>query len=301
MERTITQDKTYKIRRGFRILLIVAAYGYLAYALLTFKHYGEFAAHFHSAGWKELFSFALAVLLFPLNISMESEKWRCLLSYLTSLSRKESQRQVYYGFVGALLTPDRLGDYPARASMLQEGVSKKKAVALGFAGSMVLAAVNIGLGVVALLICGIEFPSLERRQLILLSVILLVCFFAISCIMAFLSECKSIQRIPKLPFRQQLQVVGWSALRYLVFCLQLYCLLRFAGAGLTIAIPIYYLVLTLLPALPAADPALRGGVGMMVFGAFSSNVPAAALATVLLWIINNLFPLIIGTFIVKNT
>ena len=103
-----------------------------------------------------------------------------------------------------------------------------------------------------------------------------------------------------------MQVVGWSALRYLVFCLQLYCLLRFAGAGLTIAdslvaIPIYYLVLTLLPALPAADPALRGGVGMMVFGAFSSNVPAAALATVLLWIINNLFPLIIGTFIVKNT
>lgn len=305
MERTITQDKTCKIRRGFRILLIVAAYGYLAYALLTFKHYGEFAAHFHSAGWKELFSFALAVLLFPLNISMESEKWRCLLSYLTSLSRKESQRQVYYGFVGALLTPDRLGDYPARASMLQEGVSKKKAVALGFVGSIVLAAVNIGLGVVALLICGIEFPSLERRQLILLSVILLVCFFAISCVMAFLSKCKSIQRIPKLPFRQQLQVVGWSALRYLVFCLQLYCLLRFAGAGLTIAdslvaIPIYYLVLTLLPALPAADPALRGGVGMMVFGAFSSNVPAAALATVLLWIINNLFPLIIGTFIVKN-
>ena len=32
-----------------------------------------------------------------------------------------------------------------------------------------------------------------------------------------------------------------------------------------------------------------------------SLVPAAALATVLLWIINNLFPLIIGTFIVKNT
>ena len=162
MERTITQDKTYKIRRGFRILLIVAAYGYLAYSLLTFKHYGEFAAHFHSAGWKELFSFALAVLLFPLNISMESEKWRCLLSYLTSLSRQESQRLVYFGFVGALLTPDRLGDYPARASMLQEGVSKKKAVALGFAGSMVLAGVNIGNGVVTLLKCSIENPSLVR-------------------------------------------------------------------------------------------------------------------------------------------
>ena len=82
-------------------------------------------------------------------------------------------------------------------------------------------------------------------------------------------------------------------------------LLLFAGAELTatdclLAIPIYYLVLTLLPALPVADPALRGGVGMVVFGAFTDNIPAVALATVLLWIINNLFSLIIGTFVRKN-
>lgn len=301
----IAQDSINRIRRGCRILLIVAAYGYLAYALLTFEHYGEFAAHFSNAGWRELCSLALAVLLFPLNISMESEKWRCLLSGLIPLSRRESQRQVYYGFVGALLTPDRLGDYPARASLLPDGVSKMQAVALGFAGSIVLAAVNIAAGMVALLICGIEFPNLERRQLILLSVTLLIGFFAISCMMAFWSKRTSLQRVPKLPICLQLRVAWWSALRYVVFCLQLYCMLRFAGGDLAttdslIAIPIYYLMLTILPALPAADPALRGGVGMVVFGAFTNNIPAAALATVLLWIINNFFPLIIGTFVRRN-
>ena len=302
----ITQYKKQFIQRGFRILLIVVAYAYLAYMLLTFEHYGEFSAHFHSAGWKELFSIALAVLLFPLNISMESEKWRCLIGGLTPLSRRESQRQVYFGFVGAVLTPNRLGDYPARASLLPDGVSKMQAVALGFVGSISLAAVNIVAGIVALLICDMEVSNLRNHQLILLSVIFLVCFTTICGFLANLSKRKPQHKLPSLRPSKLLMVIGFSALRYLVFCLQLYCLLLFAGAGLTatdclFAIPIYYLVLTLLPALPAADPALRGGVGMVVFGAFTSNIPAAALATILLWIINNLFPLIIGTFVRKNT
>ena len=301
----LIQTIPHTICRWFRVLLIVAAYGYLAYALLTFEQYGEFAAHFSNAGWRERLPLALAVLLFPLNISMESEKWRSLLWEIVQLSRKESQRQVYYGFVGALLTPDRLGDYPARASLLPDGVSKLQAIALGFTGSMVLAAVNIAAGIIALLVCGMELPNLEHRQLILLSAFLLIFFVAICCLMAFSSKCQTLQKIPKLPLRQLARVVGLSACRYLIFSLQLYCLLLFAGAELTatdclLAIPIYYLVLTLLPALPAADPALRGGVGMVVFGAFTDNIPAVALATVLLWIINNLFSLIIGTLVRKN-
>ena len=301
--KAMAQNQAHKIHRWFRILLIVAAYGYLAYALLTFEHYGEFAAHFSHAGWKELLSLALAGLLFPINILMESEKWRSLLSSIIPISRIEAQRQVYYGFVGALLTPDRLGDYPARASLLPDGVSKMQAIALGFSGSMVLAAVNIAAGIAALLVCGMEIPFMERRPLLWTSAFFLLICAAVCGLLC--CKSKRLRKVPQLRPKQLMQVMGLSACRYLVFCFQLYAMLLFTGSGMTsaealMAIPIYYLVLTLLPALPAADPAMRGGVALLVFGAFTSNLPAVALATIMLWMINNIIPLIIGTYVREN-
>lgn len=108
-----------------------------------------------------------------------------------------------------------------------------------------------------------------------------------------------------ITFRCFLEVVGISLLRYIVWGIQLALVLHFCNIDLSlvqlvIAIPTYYLLLSLLPSLPLADIAVRGSVSLLVFGVFSANLAGITMATIMVWVMNNMLPMMIGTFIQKQ-
>ena len=140
------QEKVYlcSVKRKERLiwllkwLLLLAAYSYLAYRLAAYRDYPALWQQLRATdawGWGCL---AGCLLLMPLNLLLEALKWRTLLAGICPLSVAEAQRQVYYGFVGAFVTPYRLGDYPARATRLPDPNRWKEAVAMGMYGSIVL-------------------------------------------------------------------------------------------------------------------------------------------------------------------
>lgn len=93
--------------------------------------------------------------------------------------------------------------------------------------------------------------------------------------------------------------MGWSLLRYVVFSLQLYFVLRFVGVEMSLmeacaAIPFYYLLVTLTPNMPIADVGIRGGWAMVVFGRYR-EVPLLTMAVIVLYVINTLLPTLIGS------
>ena len=59
------------------------------------------------------------------------------------MSVREAQRQTYFGFIGAFLTPSRLGDYPARVTMMQNKDRWLEAITLGFIGTLALAFLQV--------------------------------------------------------------------------------------------------------------------------------------------------------------
>ena len=77
-------------------------------------------------------------------------------------------------------------------------------------------------------------------------------------------------------------------------------MLVFCGVNLTpmqylTIIPIHYLFVTVVPTVPVADAAVRGSVGVLIFGAFTENTAGVAIAAIVLWILNTIVPAIIGT------
>lgn len=301
----------------FNALLITAAYAYLIYVLVTFDHYDEFIAHFRSAGILEWSSIVLCIALFPVNILAEAWKWRYLIKDVEQITLVEAQKQVYYGFVGAFLTPERLGDYPTRVTRIADKEKWLPAITLGFAGSMALSTVNISGGVLSLLFSGAELPGISTRTVLLLAAAFILFFivllFLLPSVARWLDGRKEwgktmrtfIDAIKAFPPMRFPVLVGQSFVRYAVYATQLFLALRFCGVDLEpltylVVIPLHYLFVTLTPTVPAADAAVRGGVGALIFGFFTPNTAGVALAAILLWLINSILPMLVGTFVGKK-
>ena len=67
-----------------------------------------------------------------------------------------------------------------------------------------------------------------------------------------------------------------------------------------VILPTYYMLITLTPYVPAAEIGIRGSWAMVVFGYYSHEMAAsAALAAVLVWVVNTIPPMIIGSLVHK--
>ena len=102
-----------------------------------------------------------------------------------------------------------------------------------------------------------------------------------------------------------MKTIAWSMLRYTIWALQLALTLRLCGIAMTpvqymIAIPFYYMVVAIFPSLPALNIAIRGSWSLIIFGVFSQNTAGIALAVVLIWLINTVLPMLIGSILYRN-
>ena len=315
--------KKYTARSVFNVLLVVAAYGYLIYTFVTFDDYPELLEHFRTAAWLQYGALALAATLIPLNFLCEAFKWQYLLRKLEPMSIAEAQRQVYYGFLGAMLTPERLGDYPTRVTRIEDKSKWLPAIALGFVGTMGLSTVNMCGGLLSLLFSGLEVGGAAKDKVLLISCLMLVFFVAVMLLLPYWARKsykanlanrayepdksgwrgtwqKMVEVLKDFSFWEFPVVVGISFLRYLTYGIQLLLVLIFCGVTLTplqylIIIPIHYLFVTVVPTVPVADAAVRGSVGVLIFSAFTDNTAGVALAAIVLWILNTIVPAIIGT------
>ncbi len=313
----MNKKKTYLV--VLQWILVVAAYAYLIYRLATFDDYNSFLQQFRSASYWQWVTFVMALAFFPLNILCEAVKWKYLLQEVEPMSLSEAQRQTYFGFVGAFLTPSRIGDYPARVTMLHDKSQWLTAIGLGFVGTLALAFLQVLCGLPA---CIIIFTDILPRApyttplAVICTISLLLQFLLIAF---YPSICSRILQYPvkKEKIRLLLQTLAGfshqrffttcllSALRYAVYCLQLWCVLYFCGINLglynsVLAITAYYLLVTITPSVPIADAAVRGSWSIIIFGAFTPNIAGVAMAAVLLWILNSILPMITGTFMKKS-
>lgn len=304
-------NRTYL--RFFNILLAIVAYGFLLYKLITFSDYSLFIAHFQTVKTFNILCLFIALLLMPLNIFLESAKWRELLRNVEPMTYNQAQKQVYYGFVGAFITPYRAGDYPARTLMMQDPSKWPAAIGLGLVGTAMLLLIEIIFGIPSLLLFTSYELQLPTAYVILAFVMLVILLVSLPYVFRFLSKKEwkyekfnqLFNALSSMQFSQCAKVLAWSAARYVVWGLQAVLIFMFCGVTLTpmeylIAIPLYYLAIALFPTLPLADIAIRGSWAIVIFGVFTSNTAGIALAITMVWILNTILPMIIGTFFAGN-
>ncbi len=322
------QAERIKYSTVLKWLVVVAAYVYLAYRLITFSDYATCIAHFCEAGVGQYVCIVIAFLLFPLNILFESLRWRILLRDLEpNMTLAEAQRQTYYGFVGAFITPSRLGDYPARALLLSNKSHWLSAVALGFVGSLLLILVILVIGLPAtielfvgqkLMLKSDTLADWHYSWAIAAFVFLLILAGCLPQMSRWIERRfhfrkeqtqQMIHTLGQIKAKQLLTASLYTFLRYLTFCIQLFLVLVACDSSyqlstinyqLILAIPTYYLLVTITPSFPIADVAIKGSWAIIIFSALGGNVASIAVATVLIWLINTICPMLVGTCVKRS-
>lgn len=294
-------------------VVLILAYGFLAYKLITFDDYATFFEGLRSIQLSQFVWLLLAVVLWHVNLWLESEKWRLLVAKLTPIPLTAALKSLLIGHTGGFATPNRLGEYPMRVMCFPSQV-RLSAVAMGFVGSFIQNFIITVCGLVALCFFrqNFEFSVAFFSLCLTVAVISFVVFFFLPDSAAFILRKKQQARfadfwrsVSSFSRFQILEIVAVAFLRYVVFSFQFYLMLRFCGVSLSlfaacISIPIVYLCVTYTPSIAFSEAVVRSSYAILIIGCYSSNLVGIALAGILIWILNSALPMIIGSFLLRR-
>lgn len=302
-------------RRIYHIVewvVALAACGWLVWKMATYDDYATLWSQLQGMNWKQWAAIGLCIVLMPVNMSLEAWRWMTLwngdatlngangeANELTDerLTFREAHRQVYYSKLAGLITPWRIGEYPARGVLMEVQRDQvpgtkdimPRVLAMGAVGSATMTAAIVIAGVVALAFSPAVMTQLGDSYLYALAAVILLLAIAFALAPRALKKYAEVNQ--KLLFRS----LGQSFVRLLCWCVQLGLVLWALGAvtgyGLRVmgyGLLIYYLLVTITPNVPIAEMGVRGAWAIAVFGTMN-----AALAGVLLWGINTLLPCVV--------
>ena len=293
----------------------LAACTFLGYKLVTFEDYPALWESLRSMAWQQYLALGLCVALMPVNMAIEAWRWRTLwngdatlngangdatlngangeANELTDerLTFKEAHRQVYYSKLAGLITPWRLGEYPARGVLItnermNELGSERiwpRVLAMGAVGSATMTFAIVLAGVPAIMANG-EWLMANGEWWIAVGVILLLLVVGLAL------APRLLRQYAEVSYGLIIKSVGQSLVRLICWCVQLALVLwaleafSFQPSAIS-SLFIYYLLVTITPNVPIAEVGVRGAWAIVVFGSMN-----AAFAGVLLWVINTLLP-----------
>ena len=293
----------------------LVACAYLVYRLIIFDDYASLWETFRSMGMPQLFAIILCVALMPVNMALEAWRWKTLVP----MSWREANRQVYYSKLAGLITPWRLGEYPARGVLMEQSeisnlhtakqivrpeedknseISKDSlwttVLSMGAVGSATMTAAIILAGCVGIAFSPAVLTILGNSYLYALGGVVLV----LAVVYALFP--KALKKYVALNYPLLLESTMQSLVRLACWCVQLglvlYALNAFILSPFTFhLLPVYFLLVTVTPNVPIAEVGVRGAWAITLFGSVN-----AGFAGVFLWTINTLLPCLIWPFLRKN-
>ena len=291
-------------------LVALAACAYLVYRLVVFDDYASLWATLRSMDSLHICALLLSIALMPVNMTLEAWRWRTLWNGENGdaslndandgmMNWQEAHRQVYYSKLAGLITPWRLGEYPARAVIMSEGVNEltnerlwPRVLSMGAVGSATMTIAIIAAGMTAMVL-----SNLQSSIINLPAYYLLVGAALVLLILALSFAPRLLRRWAEVSHRLIIISTLQSLVRLACWCVQLALVLYALGAIYNLQfiiynLPIYYLLVTITPNVPIAEVGVRGTWAIVLFGSMN-----AALAGVLLWAINTLLPCLIWPFL----
>lgn len=255
----------------------------------------------------------LMLLLFTdINWILEIFKWKTLASFEKKITFFEAYEQCFASLTASMITPNRIGEYGAKALYFEKNL-RKKVMVLNLAGNLSQFTVTLFFGIFGMffLISNFEiglFSFNTSKFFLFLNILLLL--FLIGRIFGFtkklnLLTLKIRDYSKELPLKIHLKTLAYSLFRYLVFSHQFYFLLRLFDVEadyFTLINFIFctYFIASLIPGLAIFDWAIKGSVAVFVFGFMGANPLTIVTVTTLMWLLNFAIPAILGSIFVLN-
>jgi len=269
----------------------------------------DFFKAFKIKSIKTFISLGFFLLLAVLNWFFEILKWQTLVSTVQKINFRTAMRQSLSALTVSLATPNRIGDYGAKAVFFEKS-KRKKVLFLNLIGNTAQLMVTTVFGIVGLiyLLINYEIDPAIGKIIIFLAVILVgilgvYIFRKKTLLIKGLSFTKIWNKFKCMSAIIKLNVLAFSILRYLIFGSLFYILLRFFGATIIFDKAIFlifamYLLVSIIPTFFIFDVVVRGGVAVWLF-AFVGTNEIPVLCTVLsMWLLNFLLPAVLGSIYV---
>ncbi|MBC8320947.1 MAG: flippase-like domain-containing protein [Bacteroidetes bacterium] len=272
----------------------------------------------------------IAVILMPINIILESIKWKYLINKLEKISLLVALKGVLAGISVSMIMPNRVGDYLGRVFILKKA-DRLQAVLSTILGSLSQLVTTMLFGLISLIFYYTEYVNIYDglNFWLYIGIILVGISLIFTMILAYLNFSVFSIIIKKISGRyynkieKYAQVFSWysqqellnvlflSMFRYAVFSLQFFLLLHFFGISTNyvesmMLIAVIYIFMAIIPTIALTEIGVRGSVSLYVFqhhiealGIWSPEIAVGVVsASSLLWIFNLVFPAIVGTIFV---
>ena len=305
----------------FKVMALVLTFWFIYDRIFTTQNLGEIQRYFsqHLSVGANLWMLIVAVLLTGFNWGLETYKWRFLILRIERISFGRAFKAVLSGVTVSVFTPNRIGEYAGRVVYINEG-DRIQAALITVISSLSQLIITLLVGA----LCGLFYLEAYQPQIvgdlsiyigiqlyIILFVLVIFTFINTSFLTILLNRIKFLaKRFAKYTGvfeyysqSQLLKVLGFSALRYLVFSVQCFLLLRFFGVQISgyealILIPVYFISLTAIPTITLAELGVREVVAITIFSVITTNEIGLVSTSFTIWLINLAIPALIGVVFV---
>ncbi|MFN3875441.1 MAG: lysylphosphatidylglycerol synthase domain-containing protein [Flavobacteriales bacterium] len=292
--------------------VFLLALGFLAARLRQGSGMAALAIEGRAAALRGPVAAALALML--VNWGLESRKWRLLVRGLEPISIARSFAATIAGTAIGLITPNRVGEFAGRVLFL----APEHRIAGAFAtvvGSIAQFVVTLVLGMLGLIALTMGADPDYTDPLVpawiglcaLLAVGSLLLYFNPQLLHALVQRLPWVSRwerhaavLDRFAPGELRSVLVLSLARYAVFSAQ-FALLLMYFAGLAPeealpAMPVVFLIGTLIPTVMLTELGVRGSVAVAFFHSGAGDA-AVVLATTVLWLVNIALPAVTGAVI----
>ena len=248
------------------------------------------------------------LLLSVLNRFFEILKWQNLVSHLYKISLPEATKQVLGALTVGLFTPNGIGEYAGKALYFDKTLTKK-VVFLNLICNGIQMILSIVFGVLGLIYFNSKYTIISPKTvLIILGIGILlfgILFFSKKINIKGYSIEKLIAKINEVPKSIHQKNIFLAICRYLVFSHQYYFLFLAFDVDLPYftmmaSIASVYFLASSLPTFQFLDFAVKGSVSVYFFGILGINEWIIVFISTLMWFLNVVLPVAIGSYYVMN-
>ncbi|WPR72486.1 hypothetical protein SLW70_04920 [Flavobacterium sp. NG2] len=248
------------------------------------------------------------LLLSVLNRYFEILKWQNLASQIRHITITESTKQVLAALTAGVFTPNGVGEYAGKALYFSKS-NAKKVVFLNLICNGIQMVLTVVFGLFGLLYFNALYHVITSKTVAILFGICVsivgVLFFSKKINIKGYSIEKLIGKINAIPKEIHQRNILLGFCRYLVFSHQYYFL--FLGFDVELpyltlmsAVTTVYFLASSLPSFQFLEFAVKGSVALFFFGILGVNEWIIIFVSTLMWFLNVVIPVIIGSFYVLN-
>jgi len=248
------------------------------------------------------------LLLSVLNRYFEILKWQNLAKVIHEISLGEATKQVLAALTAGIFTPNGVGEYAGKALFYPKSEAKN-VIFLNLICNGIQMVLTVIFGLFGLMYFNAKYEVITTQTVAILFggfVLLLIVLFSLKKIkIKGYSIEKLVHKINEIPKPIHRKNILLGVLRYLVFSHQYYFLFLAFDVDLPYftlisTIAVVYFLASSLPTFQFLDFAVKGSVAIFFFEKLGVNEWIVVFISTLMWFLNVVLPVILGSYYVLN-